>query len=90
MAPRTPSPAAAATTAAIMGFALSLACPASLHAATFSLNGVTFSDELGGFVLDRVSGQGSMDDPFVLVERMTNTAGGILEFRHCAGGFRFG
>jgi hypothetical protein len=44
--------------------------------ATISVNGVTFSDELGGFVLERASGQGSMDDPFVVVERMTSLAGG--------------
>jgi len=81
MAARPPTPAAVAVTAAMMGVALSFACPASLQAATFSLNGVTFSDKLGGFVLERVSGQGSMDDPFVIVERITNTAGGILEFR---------
>jgi len=81
MAPRAPIPAAIATTAAMMGVVLSLTFPASAHAATFSLNGVTFSDKLGGFVLERVSGQGSMDDPFVIVERMTNAAGGILEFQ---------
>ena len=55
MAPRAPIPAAIATTAAMMGVALSFACPASLQAATFSLNGVTFSDKLGGFVLERVA-----------------------------------
>ena len=49
--------------------------------ATISVNGVTFSDELGGFILEHVSGQGSMDDPFVVVERMTSFAGGTLEFR---------
>ena len=58
-------------------FALAL----QAQGATISVNGVTFSDELGGFVLERVSGQGSMDDPFVIVERMTSFAGGTLEFR---------
>jgi hypothetical protein len=81
MAQRAPISATAAKAAAMLGLALWLACPAPAHAASFSLNGVTFSDRLGGFVLERVSGQGSMDDPFVIVERMTNTAGGILEFQ---------
>jgi hypothetical protein len=60
---------------------LTLAVPMQASGATISVNGVTFSDELGGFVLERASGQGSMDDPFVVVERMTGLAGGTLEFQ---------
>ena len=60
---------------------LSLAVPTQASSATISVNGVTFSDELGGFVLERATGQGSMDDPFVVVERMTSLAGGTLEFQ---------
>jgi hypothetical protein len=56
-----------------------LPCPA--QSASFSVSGVTFSDELGGFVLERVTGQGSVDDPFVVVERMTNPDGATLLFR---------
>ena len=56
-----------------------LPCPA--QSASFSVSGVTFSDELGGFVLERVTGQGSIDDPFVVVERMTNPDGATLLFR---------
>jgi hypothetical protein len=52
-----------------------------VDAASITIAGVTFSDELGGFVLEGVSGQGSMDDPFVLVERMTDPNGGTLAFR---------
>ena len=48
-------------------------------AASLTVDGVTFSDELGGFVLEGVTGGGSMDDPFV-VERMTSASGGILRF----------
>ena len=66
----------------LIAFALAvlLLCPLRTHAASFTVAGVTFSDDLGGFVLERVSGQGSMDDPFVLVERMTDPNGGTLEF----------
>ncbi len=49
--------------------------------ASFSVNGVTFSDRLGGFVLEKATGEGSIDDPFVLVERMTDPNGGTLAFR---------
>jgi hypothetical protein len=49
--------------------------------AAFSVNGITFSDELGGFALEKVTGEGSMDDPFVLVERITDPNGGMLLFR---------
>ena len=51
------------------------------RAASLTVDGVTFSDELGGFVLEGVTGSGSMDDPFVVVERMTSASGGILRFR---------
>jgi len=53
----------------------------TVEGASFSLNGVTFSDHLGGFVLEKVTGEGSMDDPFVLIERMTDSNGGTLSFR---------
>ena len=49
--------------------------------ATLTVNGVTFSDRLGGFVLEKATGRGSLDDPFVLVERMTDPNGGTLSFR---------
>jgi hypothetical protein len=51
------------------------------NGASFSVNGITFSDELGGFALEKVTGEGSMDDPFVLVERITDPNGGTLLFR---------
>jgi hypothetical protein len=53
----------------------------SAQAASFSISGVTFSDRLGGFVLEKVTGVGSVDDPFVLVERMTDSNGATLSFR---------
>jgi hypothetical protein len=58
---------------------LLLASPA--RSGTVLLHGVSFSDELGGFVLERVTGQGSIADPFVVVERMINVDGATLVFR---------
>lgn len=55
--------------------------PAPARAVSISMGGVTFSDELGGFVLEKVTGEGSLDDPFVIVERMTNPDGGTLLFQ---------
>ena len=50
------------------------------EAASLTVNGITFSDRLGGFVLEKATGEGSMDDPFVLIERMTDSDGGTLAF----------
>jgi hypothetical protein len=58
-----------------------LALAPQADGAAFSVNGITFSDELGGFALEKVTGEGSMDDPFVLVERITDPNGGMLLFR---------
>ncbi len=48
---------------------------------TVALHGIVFSDEQGGFVLEKVTGRGSIADPFVVVERITDEDGGILTFR---------
>ena len=53
----------------------------TVKGASFTVNGVTFSDNLGGFVLEKVTGEGSMDNPFVLIERMTDSNGGTISFR---------
>lgn len=50
-------------------------------AGTFSAGGLTFSDELGGFVLLGVSGNGTLDDPFVVVEEVKDGAPAILVIR---------
>lgn len=49
-----------------------LAAGLSLPAAAepFSLEGLTFSDELGGLRLLGASGTGTLDDPFVLIEEI--------------------
>ena len=41
------------------------------HAAEMTVAGITFSDAEGGFVLEAASGTGRLDDPFVVVERIT-------------------
>jgi len=55
-------------------------CSPGAEAATITVNGVTFSDRLGGFILEKATGEGTLDDPFVLVERMTDPNGGTLSF----------
>jgi hypothetical protein len=46
-----------------------------------SLDGLTFSDELGGFDIAGASGSGSLEDPFVLVEDITADGPAILTIR---------
>jgi hypothetical protein len=43
--------------------------------------GITFSDELGGFVIRSLSGTGRLDDPFVLVEEVTGDGEAVLVVR---------
>jgi hypothetical protein len=67
-----------------LALCLALAVPLSAgpaRADSFSLRGISFSDELGGFVLEGVSGRGSILDPFVVVERLTNPDGATLVIR---------
>jgi hypothetical protein len=47
-------------------------------AAPLSAAGLTFSDELGGFTLVSVSGSGTIDDPFVVVEEITGPQEAVL------------
>lgn len=47
-------------------------------AAPVTLNGITFSDELGGVVLHGGTGIGSPDDPFVLVEEINDDGPAVL------------
>ena len=51
------------------------------HAEPVTLNGITFSDELGGFRIISGSGTGSADDPFVLVEEITDNGPAVLVIR---------
>jgi hypothetical protein len=56
-------------------------------AAPLTLEGVTFSDELGGVELKEGWGTGTIDDPFVLVEEITEQGPAILVVRGMTHGF---
>lgn len=53
----------------------------ALQAAPLTLEGLTFSDELGGVVIMEGWGTGTLDDPFVLVEDITEPGPAILLVR---------
>ncbi len=53
----------------------------SAQADVFTVGGLSFSDELGGFRILGVSGGGRLDDPFVVVEEVTGEAPAILVIR---------
>ncbi|MEM7022848.1 MAG: hypothetical protein AAF637_09660 [Pseudomonadota bacterium] len=58
-----------------------LAIAGPLGAAPLTLEGVTFSDELGGVEIRDGWGTGTIDDPFVLVEDITESGPAILVVR---------
>lgn len=76
---------AAALAAAALAMLVMMAGP--VRAATFTAGGLTFSDELGGFRLLEVSGSGTLDDPFVVVEEVTDGATAILVIRGLSGAY---
>ncbi len=51
---------------------------AGLAAQPMTVNGITFSDEYGGFTIAAVSGSGSTDDPFIIVEEITGPTSVVL------------
>ena len=53
----------------------------SAGAEVFSAGGLHFSDELGGFRLISVTGTGSVSDPIVVVEEITQVGPAILTIR---------
>lgn len=67
--------------------AATLAWGSAAYAEPITLNGITFSDEVGGFVLVDGWGSGTIDDPFVIVERVTDDAPAILVVREFSGAF---
>ena len=46
-----------------------------------TIGGITFSDERGGFTIRSASGSGAYDDPFVIVEEITDPQGAVLVIR---------
>lgn len=58
--------------------------PTPTTAGAVTLNGITFSDELGGFELIGGSGSGSKEDPFIIVERIYQSKPAVLTIRGMA------
>ena len=54
---------------------------ARLQAATFEAGGLLFSDERGGFRLVSASGQGTPNDPIILVEEFSSLRPAVLTIR---------
>src|SRR5262245_61697139 len=66
------------------GASLVLLCfvaPVSGGAQPLAREGLVFSDELGGFTIRALSGSGTEEDPFVLVEDVTGSTGAVLVIR---------
>ena len=59
-----------------MAAGLMVASPAVARPMT--TGGITFSDEGGGFTIVAVSGSGSSDDPFIVVEEITGPTAAVL------------
>lgn len=60
---------------------LLLGCVVPVAAKQLTLDGLTFSDELGGVQILEGWGSGTLDDPFVLVEEITEHGPAILTIR---------
>ena len=67
--------------------ALALGAAASAAAESITLEGITFSDDLGGIVLVGGRGRGTLEDPFVVVEIITDDGPGVLTIRGLDSGF---
>ncbi len=65
----------------LTGLVIVLALPISPQAAELELGGLIFSDELGGVRLLDGSGTGTLDDPVVLVEEITDYGPAVIVVR---------
>lgn len=66
---------------------LSLGAASPATAAALTVEGLTFSDEMGGFRLLDVSGTGTRENPFVVVEAIDDTGPAILTIYGLDAGF---
>jgi hypothetical protein len=57
------------------------ACPGQVRADPVTVDGVTFSDERGGFIILSASGEGTYENPFLVVEEITDPEGAVLVVR---------
>ena len=64
---------------------LALVAAAPTHAGEITVNGVSFSDEEGGFTLQSASGSGTVEDPFVVVEEVYDRRLAVLVIRGMRG-----
>jgi hypothetical protein len=65
--------------AAALALLAGLAGP--VEARSLTANGLTFSDEMGGFTLEAVRGTGAPEDPFEVVETVTGPQNPVLVVR---------
>ena len=73
--------------AVLAGLLLCLGLPAAARAGEITAEGLVFSDAEGGFVLESATGTGRLDDPFVVVERITGTGEAALTITGLTMGF---
>ncbi|TSD85037.1 hypothetical protein FFK22_029430 [Mycobacterium sp. KBS0706] len=73
--------------AAMAGLLLCLGLAGAAQAGEVSAAGLVFSDSEGGFVLESASGTGRLDDPFVVVERITGNGEAALTITGLTTGF---
>ena len=70
-------PRATGLTGLLIAAALA-ATPSAAASDPMTREGITFSDELGGFVIRSLTGTGRLEDPFVLVEEVTGDGEALL------------
>jgi len=80
-AARGPAWAGIALACALAGCVLAHWLAPAVRAEPLTLDGLTFSDELGGIEIVEGWGTGTLDDPFVLVEEITEHEPAILVVR---------
>ncbi|WP_207479200.1 hypothetical protein [Arenibaculum pallidiluteum] len=71
----------ASSLALLLAAILATVAGASARAEPVTLEGVTFSDEFGGFRILSGSGSGTPQDPFVVVEEITDAGEAVLVIR---------
>jgi hypothetical protein len=84
---RAPAWAGIALAGALAGWPLAEPLAPTVRAEPLTLDGLTFSDELGGVEILEGWGTGTLDDPFVLVEEITEREPAILVVRGMTHGF---
>lgn len=71
----------------LVGVVMAMSVTTGAGAEPLTSEGITFSDELGGFTIRSLTGTGRLDDPFILVEEMTGDGDAVLVVRGLESGF---